>query len=258
MCQKAGAILAHHACRYEEHREAIAAQQENIIVPLVAHLASGKNGLVHNAALLLGQCLFANTEFRQAFGQDEAGPHALLKAMGDTDAGVLVNATWAVRHFFSDAKCDLSVELLDLAEASLSPLLAHSDARVQRHASKLSTLVQQRRDHLETTIAQREREQSKQAVVTLASARGDSIQDEKCTQAIAVLAALTTGMEVPANRDEGDSPTIREHPPPLCSTSPKKSMKKSPRRLSPWKKAMAFQFSAAAAKNRKFQAAVAG
>lgn len=39
--QNAGAMLGFHACQSEEHREAIAAQQEGLIEPLTRHLESG-------------------------------------------------------------------------------------------------------------------------------------------------------------------------------------------------------------------------
>ena len=41
LAQNAGAMLGYHACKSEEYRDAIAAQEENIIVPCVTHLQSG-------------------------------------------------------------------------------------------------------------------------------------------------------------------------------------------------------------------------
>merc|ERR1711988_881080 len=63
----AGKMLAHCVTNCEEHREALTAQQESVIAPLVCHLASGEAPLVHNATLLLGHCLMTNSEFRQTF-----------------------------------------------------------------------------------------------------------------------------------------------------------------------------------------------
>lgn len=260
--QNAGALLGYYACHNEEHREAIAAQQENIISPLVAQLNSGKNGLVHNAALLLGQCLMSGTEFRQAFAADASGSPALVAAMAHPDAGVACNVTWAMRHFASDGKIHVSDDLMASVESALPCLIRHEDARIRKHATGLGSLLQQRRRANATSIR---RDKSMQAVQALTSIRHDE-RGDKSMQAVQALAALAVGNETTVaatalhalSCDEESSPTGTQSSKPLKAKSPSKSPAKSPSRrnslLAPWKKVMAIQYTAV--KERKFHAVV--
>lgn len=268
LAYKAGTMLTHCVSKHEEHRDALTAQMESVIEPLVAHLASEHLQLVHNATALLGQCLMTSSEFRQAFASSSAGANQLVTAMGSTEPTVVVGATWAVRHFFSDPKCEVGHELLDLAHASLVPLLGHKDSRIQKHASKLNTLVHQRREYLKATSQQRpeaesEAEQvapsprSSSAVAALTSIRGTTGADERRVSAISVLASLTAQLddrgEEESRGDIESSPSSSPHSSPEASpvrspevssspsstSSLKKLSVNSPRghsRLSPWKK----------------------
>jgi len=250
--QNAGAMLGFYACHNEEHREAIAAQLETIIEPLARHLSSGKNGLVHNAALLLGQCLMFSTEFRQTFATDSRGPRALILALGDPDAGVLVNVTWAIRHFFSDERCKLSLQLVELAENSLPKLLAHQDARIKKHAAGLSMLVQQKKEALR-------RDNSMQAVKALTGMRDNDAFS--ALEALTSLAVVTQDLEE-CDDDEECSPNVSQQAPALNPHSPTRSPSKrdSPgqRRhslIAPWKKVMANKL-AIGVKSRNFHSAI--
>lgn len=238
MAQNAGALLGFYACHNEEHREAIAAQQENIFEILVQHLTSGKNGLAHNAALLLGQCLMISTEFRQAFGSHEPGPRALVSALRDDDNGVVCNVTWAMRHFVSDPKCHLSPDLAGQTESLLPSLLMHKDARIKVHGTALQYLLLGRKEL--------EREEVK-------------AKENNCLKAIEALtslaAAVDTTIPTTVSFDElacdESSPTGGQQSKVLSAGSPSKG---SPKRvhggrrnqsmIAPWKKVMAFKYSA--------------
>merc|ERR1711907_23977 len=206
---EAGKVLARVVSTHEEHREALTAQQESAVAPLVCHLASGQVRLVHNATLLLGHCLMTNSEFRVAFGNYPGAAHQLVMAMGSPEPAVVVHATWAVRHFFSDPNCVLNDELLDLADTMLKPLLAHEDGRIQKHTSKLNVLVRQRREHLKATQHQREAAiaaspRSSAALAALTSING--------TQEIVVQEG-----EVP--QEEGEVGEAEERPSPMSAIS---------------------------------------
>lgn len=278
--QNAGGLLGYYACHNEEHREAIAAQLETIVEPLVAHLGCGQSGLVHNAALLLGQCLMFGTEFRQTFAMDTNGPRILVATLKDSDPGVICNVTWALRHFVSDPKCHLSTELCDVVEESLPPLMDHTDPRIKKHATSLSTLIKKKKAAQAYASA---RSRSLQAVEVLTSIRGNGSSDDmSAVAALTSLAALASNSEHTNSEDSGfesseeegsppgrpqnpmlkaDSPGRSQNPTLMADSpirSPKKSTspKKSPtgKRLSPWKKTMALQYTAV--KNRNFHAAV--
>merc|ERR1712100_327761 len=134
LAQNAGAMLGYHACKSDEHREAIAAQQENIIVPCTLHLQSGVGALVHNAALLLGQCLSTTTEFRQAFAAVTSGPLALAYTLRDPDSGTLRNTIFAMQHFLMDEVCGVTKGLIVLLEGALTKLHNHEDIKIKQHA----------------------------------------------------------------------------------------------------------------------------
>merc|ERR1719230_33013 len=155
-------MLAHCVTNCEEHREALTAQQESVIAPLVCHLASGEAPLVHNATLLLGHCLMTNSEFRQTFAKCPGAAYHLVTAMSSSsEPAIAMRATWAIRHFFSDPACELSEELLDLTQTSLVFVRSmHSHERIQKHVAKLTTLVQQRKAYLEAIMQRRQAEQT--------------------------------------------------------------------------------------------------
>jgi len=247
--QNAGAMMGYYACNHEEHREAIAAQTDNLIVPLTIHLASGKGGLVHNAALLLGQCLWSGTEFRQSFAQHRQGLEALIRALGDEDAGVVCNVTWALRHFVADGKCQLHSDLHKLIESYIPRLLAHTDPRIQRNALGLGQVLQQRQA-LTTAIR---RDKSMQAVQALTNIK----QDKGGLQALEALTAVASFLPY---SDEESSPTIYQNTTTLKTKSPTKSPKATPNNerrstmLSPWKKNVAIKQLTAV--KRDFHAAV--
>merc|ERR1711998_622567 len=137
-------------------------------------------------------------EFRQAFANFPLAANQLVTAMGNTEAAVVARATWAVRHFFSDPNCELNEELLDLADGTIAPLLSHEDSQIQRHASKLNTLIHQRREHLKATMQRRESTQvaasprSSTAVAALTSIRESPRKERSPLSAISALALLTT------------------------------------------------------------------
>jgi len=260
--QNAGAMLGYHACSHEEHREAIAAQTENVIEPLTRHFASGNNGLIHNAALLLGQCLRTSTEFRQAFAQDQAGPRALVASLQDPDAGVVANLTFAIRQLAGDECCHLSGEFLRLAAAALPTLLEHEDARIRQNAEGLSHLLRQRDIDSQKATSLR-RDKSMTAVQALANIAAPSSFDP--LSALASLASSFDAKPVFAvhhddEMEEECSPT-GSHPTVLGTSSPAKSPKRaspSNRRqslLAPWKKNVNVDITRI--KDRKFVAAVA-
>jgi len=258
VAQNAGGMLGYYACHNEEHREAIAAQQENVIEPLVAHLGAKKTGLVHNAALLLGQCLMFSTEFRQAFAaSDRRGPLALASALADADTGLVCNVTWAIRHFVADEKCSLATEVRELLQRSLPSLVAHNDARIQKHAASLASCLANRKA-CETMVR---RDSSMQAIQALTSIRND--ESLQAVEALTALATVCHDESVPRSPEqvgEESSPTGSQQSIALQSNSisPKKSPLKSPQKrrqsiLAPWKKVMALEYTSI---KRKYHAAV--
>jgi len=254
--QNAGAMLGYYACNHEEHREAIAAQTENLIMPLAAHLISGKGGLVHNAALLLGQCLWSGTDFRQAFAKYRKGLQALITALGDQDAGVVCNVTWALRHFVADGKCDMDTDLQQLTEQYLPTLLAHQDPRIQRNGLGLSQVLKQRQEHAVSI----RRDKSMQAVQALTNIKHDKSggHEKGALQALEALTALASFLPY---SDEESSPTISQTSKTLQTKSPVKSPKASSPNgrssmLSPWKKNIAIKKFTAVKRNFHDLAAV--
>lgn len=257
--QNAGAMLGYYACHHEEHREAIAAQQENLIEPLTRHLVSKKNGLVHNAALLLGQCLRTDSEFRQVFASDVSAPRALVLALSDPDPGVVCNVVYAVRLFLADNECRVSTDLKHLVESALPALVAHSDARIKSTSVGIGYLLKQR--HIDdTTIS---RDDPMQAVEALANIRNSPptttnnspTNSTSSFEAVEALAALAVGMDESSPTGSQTSKPLPSSSPTLKTRSPKKSPRTSPTsRLAPWKKTMALPFNDV--KTRKFHAAV--
>merc|ERR1711924_341611 len=129
--QNAAAALGYIACRSEEYRDAIAAQLEFIITPLLAHLQSGQTDLIHNAAVLLGLCCASGSEFRQSLGQANG-------------VSMMVSVGLLPSQDFGDTECPSDATLrLDISNA-LPELLAHENPRIALNTKMLQNLLEQR------------------------------------------------------------------------------------------------------------------
>lgn len=177
--QNAAAALGYIACKSEEYRDAIAAQMEAIIGPLLAHLKSNQTDLVHNAAVLLGLCCSSGSEFRQAFGHQHNGIATLVKLLPCQDSGILCNVLFALRQYVGDQECPLSEELKASISQVLPQLQAHDNMRIQLNTQVIKTLLEQR-----PTVAAAP--PAKQAPATTSLRRDESLQ------AVSALAQLAT------------------------------------------------------------------
>jgi len=183
--QNAAAALGYIACRSEEYRDAISAQMEAIIVPLIQHLKSGQADLIHNAALLLGQCCASGNEFRQAFGSD--GCSTLAQLLTATDSGTVCNVLFALRMYVGDTECPLSDELRAHIAGVLPQLLAHENQRIQLNSKILKELLEKRPTQIvtapQTSTTTLRRDESLRAVSALAQlAVAQSKEDDNGTQ----------------------------------------------------------------------------
>jgi len=239
-----------------------------------------QGGLVHNAALLLGQALSTGTEFRQAFAAQDDATRALARALRDDDAGTVCNTAFALGHYVSDPRCFITPELKALLTEALRPISSHTDPRIRKHAHLLRSKLELRageptqRQHVSfrrdksITALQGLTNIAKQKAAGKVEARRRETAiggDDSAMLALASLASLVRGdagqsssllglASVARNESDGEeeeetSPTGLPASSLLTTSSPPRSPKAvkaaSPRRgsaLAPWKKAMAPSF----------------
>jgi len=222
--QNAAAALGYIACRSEEYRDAIAAQLESIITPLLAHLQSGQTDLIHNAAVLLGLCCASGSEFRQSLGQ--ANGVSMMVSVGllpSQDSGILTNVLFALRQYVGDTECPLDATLrLDISNA-LPELLAHENPRIALNTKMLQNLLEQRPlEPPPVTTTMLRRDESLEAAGALAKLATTDVADNQPTDILAWSIKLL----------EENSPTGSAGSEKMPDSSPAKRRHSL---LSPWK-----------------------
>lgn len=234
--QNAAAALGYIACKSEEYRDAIAAQMEAIITPLLSHLKSNQTDLVHNAAVLIGLCCSSGSEFRQAFGHQHQGIHALVQHLLQCqDSGILTNILFALRMYIGDVECLLDEELKASIASALPQLLAHENMRIQLNTQVVKQLLEAR-PAIETkpkptvTTTSLRRDESLQAVSALAQLATEEKQNNENLQQSNLLAWSIKLLE--ENSPTGSAGATDK----IADTSPvKDNTKRRHSLLSPWK-----------------------
>jgi len=157
---------------HSEARDLLAKRCDAILAPLVVHLMSDVNGLIHNASLLLGNLLHC-AEFRRTFAGTPCALDALVALLEDKrtheDLGVVCNVTWALRQIASDKQCTVDHQLAQRIKAALPLIVSHADPRIQINALPLSIAMQQ---HPRKTAIAFRRDKSLAAVCALTRLAG--------------------------------------------------------------------------------------
>lgn len=197
-----------------QHRLYIANNAHSTMDAVTGLLSSTSSFIVHNAALLVGQCCSCSADYRKLF---VATPRALgalvdLLNLAEGGEGTIGNACWALRYLLIDADCGIDEDSLARVRRALPRLAAHSDFSIRIHGNILGMALPQPK---------------KEATLQL--------RREKSLQAVCALERLAAGDEA------GDSPTteqlsFKEEFSPVNKAKSLRTRKGKPSLLSPWKK----------------------